>query len=1189
MSSKAGYVFHVLLFLFILPLTITAQEYRGSILGHVTDPQGFNIPNASIQATSDQQNYAIQTDAHGNFVIPLVQPGTYTIAIQAPGFRREVYPNQILSISQKLNLSVALTPGGATDVVTVTTDQLQLATTDASGGTVMDPEKVQNLPLNGRQVYMLMALTPGVRFTQTQFGAGGYSGTRGWDVSNSYSINGQQGAYNQFMLNGAPISVQGGGSAGSWNISPSIDAVQEFKVMTITFDAQYGRVGGGAMNTILKTGSPSFHGTLYDYWRNSIFDANAYQLNQQGEAKPYHNQHQFGGTIGGPFLKHNAYFFFSYEGWREVLPAGVVTSVPTADMRPDASGNVNLSGYLASVNKTGIYDPLTTTCATPTTGSCSTYTRSPFPNNIIPASRISPTGRAVLNLFPAPNRPGYTNNFVFNGKDKYSYNMPIARVDYSFTDRTRLYGIFAWWAGNEYRNQNGFSGAAIRGDIQNYRSSLTQVLDLTHTFSDRLVADVRVSFNRYFTNSPNGSIAAGQASLSASDLGLNMPQLPTTNKDYAPEFTFADGYNSLIGNTVSPSIFETYDIGPSLTHTIGRHTLHYGGEFSLYHDVTGGIGQPNGTFAFGANGSNDFTSKNPFVQNNDGSAIADLLLGYANGGSVQYKNQPYESYKYFGFFGQDDWKVTDKFAINAGLRWDTERSPVERHNRLLAGMCLTCVNPITNMIQYPAGNLLPNGATIANPINGTVQFASDKLSAYENNTGFFQPKLGFSYSPNRTLVFHGGYTLSKALGIELGGDSAWTQSTSYNASPDGGLHPSDSFHSGTPFPNGYVTPPGSSQGDLTLVGSSISLDFRDRKIPIVQQWTFGFETQFPLGIIANVAYLGARTYHLRASRQLNGLSAADFQRGHDNPNYLDQQVPNPFYGVLPSTVALGQNPTIQAKYLMVPYPAFNGNIYNYTNASGSSRYDALLAKLEKRFSGGSALSRGLSILSSFTWSKLMSTTDYLNNTGASLVDDKPYKAIDGNDRSWDFALSGLYNLPVGRGSTLLGDAHGVLGQFINDWQLDWTFTNDSGTPANFPNGSLFNCGTYNIRPTQRSYKNFLNNSQSSCFQSFPEYTAKTQLPRTTVVRNPWAQQTALAVEKKFAIRESIKLQFKAEAFNATNTAIFGSPSSSSPQTAPVRTSVADPNQPGAWSGYGTIGSTQQNFPRQMQMSLKLLF
>src|SRR5882757_4150564 len=519
--------------LLVMAISLSAQEYRGTIQGHVTDIKGYEIPNAEISAKSDQQEYKVTSNGRGDFVIPFVQPGTYTISVTAKGFSTVVRPGQILDVAAKVNLPITLQAGSVSDVITVTTDMVHLATTDASGGTVMDPEKVQNLPLNGRQVYMLLALTPGVRFTQTQFGAGGYSGTRGWDTSNAYSITGQQGAYNQFLLNGAPISVQGGGSAGTWNFSPSIDAVQEFKVMTITFDSQYGRVGGGAVNTILKSGSPRFHGTLYDYWRNSALDANTYQLNQQNAARPYHNEHQFGGTVGGPFLKRNAFFFFSYEGYRQVLPAGVVTSVPTADMLPNGNGDVNLTNYLAAVNKTNIYDPATTTCGNITPTGCD-YTRTAFPNNTIPASRISQIGLNVLKLFPAPNRAGYQNNYVFNGKDRYRYNMPIARVDYNFTDRTRLYGIFAWWAGHEYRNGNGFVGPAIRGNIDNYRSSLTQVLDLTHTFSNSIVADIRVSFNRYFTVGPNGTLSAGDATLSPRDLGLSMPQLPTTRHDYAP-------------------------------------------------------------------------------------------------------------------------------------------------------------------------------------------------------------------------------------------------------------------------------------------------------------------------------------------------------------------------------------------------------------------------------------------------------------------------------------------------------------------------------------------------------------------------------------------------------------------------------------------------------------------------------
>lgn len=1170
-------------------LPAAAQEYRGTIQGNISDAKGYVIDGALVEAKSGQQDYKITTNAKGYFVIPFVQPGTYTVTVKAKGFRTEVRPGLTLDVAQKINLNVGLTAGGETETVTVTTNPIQLATTDASGGTVMDPEKVQNLPLNGRQIYMLMALTPGVRFTQTQFGAGGYSGTRGWDTSNAYSITGQQGITNQFLLNGAPISVQGGGPAGTWNISPSIDAVQEFKVMTITFDAQYGRVGGGAMNTILKSGSPHFHGTLFDYWRNSIFDANTYQLSQEGEAKPFHNEHDFGGTIGGPFLKHNGFFFFSYEGYRQVLPAGVVTSVPTPDMLPDSSGNVNLTNYLAAVNKTnGIYDPDTTTCVVPSgNGGCTTYGRAQFPDNTIPASRISPIGLKILRLFPAPNRPGYQNNYVFNGKDRYRYNMPIARVDYNFTDRTRLYGIFAWWAGQEYRNGNGFTGPAVQGNINNYRSSLTQVLDLTHTFSNTLVADVRLSFNRYYTLAPDGAVSAGLAKLSPTDLGLNMPQIPTTTHDYAPEFALNDGYPGIIGNQGDPTVFETYDLGPSIMQTLGRHTLHYGGEFSLYHDVSGGVGQANGNFSFGTG----FTQENPFQSNKDGSSIAETLMGYANGGSVHYGFAPYESYRYFGFFVQDDWKVNDKLAINAGLRWDDELSPRERHNRLLAGVCLTCVNPISSEITYPAGNVLPNGATIANPMLGAVQFASDKLTAYENQTGYWQPKLGLSFTPNRHIVFHGGYTISKAFGIELGGASAWSQDTSYNSSPDGGLHPSTDFRSGTPYPNGFIVPPGNSQGAATLVGTGFGIDQRDRKIPIVQQFTAGFEVQMPFGIVANLAYLGAHTTRLRASKQFNGLSPSDFQKGHDDPNYLDQQVSNPFYGVLPKSVSMGQNPTIQAKYLMVPYPQFDGNLYIYTYAGGYSHYNAMLAKMEKRFSGGGALSRGVSFLSSFTWSRLMSATGLLNNNGASLVDAKPYNAVDGSDRPWDFAFSGLYGLPIGRGGTYLANAHGLLGQVVSDWQLDWVFTNDGGTPAGFPNNDIYTCGgQYNLRPSHRSWKSYLNNSENQCFTTFPEYTAVTQLPRTTKLRNPYAQQTALGLEKKFTVREGLMAQFKAEAFNATNTPIFGGPNTGSPEQAPSRNaSVADPTQPGAWSGYGTVGSTQQNFPRQMQFSLKVLF
>ena len=1164
-----------------------AQEYRGTLSGTVTDPSGAVIPGAAVTAKSGEQTYNVKSDKAGRFVIPFAQPNTYEITVKAPGFGTEVYPNLVLQVSGTVDIPAKLRVSANTNEVTVSTDQFQLATTDASGGTVLDPEKIENLPLNGRQIYQLVQLVPGVRFTQTQFGAGGFSGNRGWDTNNSYQISGQPGSTNQFLLNGAPISIEGGGPSGTWTISPSVDAVQEFKVMTITFDAQYGRTGGGIINTTLKGGTTHVHGTVYDFWRNSLLEANTYQSNQVGAARSFHNQHQFGGTVGGPITKGGKGFgFFSYEGWREVLPAPIVTSVPTADMLPGADGSVNLSGYLTAAGKTnGIYDPNTSFCAVTSASGCSTYNRLPFANNIIPANRISPIGLKVLKLFPAPNRPGYFSNYVFNGKDRYHYDMPIGRLDYNVSDRTKLYGILAFWTGQEYRNGNGFTGPAITGNINNQRSDWTGVLDLTHSFSNSIVGDVRGSYNRYSNPSPNGSVSAGLATLAPGDLGLNMPSIPTSSRNFAPQFTFADGYSGVVGNTVGATIFETYDIGPSITQTIRKHTLHYGGEFSLYHDVTGSVGNPNGNFTFGTG----FTQKDYTRGNNDGSAIAELLLGLPNGGAVQWQNAPYESYKYYGFFLQDNYKVNSKLAVNAGIRWDEETSPVERHNRLLAGICLTCTNPLTNMITYPTGNTLPNGAQVSNPILGAVQYASSSNPAYLNNTGFWQPKLGLSFAPSNQLVIHAGYTLSKAFGIELGGASPFSQATPYNASPDNGLTPTTFFRNGTPFPNGAQAPPGISLGPLGLTGNGLSLDGQNRKIPIVEQWTLGVQTQMPLGVVFNLDYLGAHTYHLRASKQLDGLNPADFAKGHTNNAYLDQQVANPFYGVLPNTTFLGQNRTVAARYLMVPYPQYAANLYVYTNAQGFSNYDSLQAKAEKRLSGVRSQLGGASLIGSFTWAKLMSSTGFLNNNGGGLVDANPYYGVDSSDRAWVIAFSGLYNLPFGRGAAFFGGANKAVDAAIGGWQFDFIVNNQGGTPIAFPNGSNYNCGAYNIVPAHKSYTSYINNTNPSCFTNFSEYTAVTMQPRTTLIRTPYAPQEAFGLEKKFAVTEKVKFQFKGEAFNATNTPIFGGPNTGGANTAITSTGKGLPGAPGSMQGYGTIGATQQNFPRQIQLSGKILF
>ena len=1182
-------------------LPLHAQEYRGTISGVVVDSSGALLPNAVITAAGPQQTYHAISNHKGEFSVPFVELGVYSVLVEAPGFGPETKSDIHIDVDSKVNLKFVLKVGSTAESVTVQANDVGLNTVDASGGTIIAPELVQNLPLNGRQVFMLLSLTPGTKFTQTQFGANGFSGTRGWDETNAYSINGQSGNYNQMTLNGAPISQQGGGGAGTWNIAPSIDAVDEFKVMTNTYDASYGRAVGGSVNTVLKSGSNKFHGTAYDFWKNTVLDANLYQNKQVAPftARPPHNEHQFGATIGGPVLRNKTFFFFSYEGYREVLPASTLATTLTPDMLPGYEGNpdVNATNFMASRGEVnGLYDPLTTYCASPGSGNtCNTYARLPFANDTIPADRLSPAGVATLKLYPAPNRSGYTNNYLADTPGHYTYNMPIARVDQVFTDRTRMYGMFAWWSGTENRDSSGMPGVLAQGNIGNYRSSLTQILDLTHTVSPSITSDTRLSFNRAWNRSPDGASAGGEfPSFTAQTLGLSMPQIPTTTHDYPPEM---DNYDcciaNLFGNTVSPSLFETYDLGVSLVETFKNHNFHYGFETMLFHDVPTGIGQPNGYFNF----STAFDQKNPFQGNNDGDSMSAMLLGYPDGNGIgggsdiQDFESVYESYNYYAAYFQDDWKILPKLTLNLGLRWETESSPRDRNNRLSAGVCLTCTNPVTSQINYASVPSLPLGASFPNPVVGGFQFASGSFSAYQNYFGTLLPKFGLSYALSNRLVMRGGYGMSTALGIELGAQSTWETNTNYVASTNNGLTPTNYFNTGTPYPSGFTVPPGNSQGLASGIGDGQSFDQRNRRIPRSEAYSFGFQGAAPLGIIWDTEYVGTHTYRLRAGIQLDSLTPAEFAAGTANPGLLQQQVANPFYGVLPNTTGLGSTPTTQAGNLLTPYPQFQG-LYNYADPQGYAHYDSLIAKAEKRLSGPGALVKGLSFLSSFTWSKTQTATGRLNNSSSGLVDPKPYKAIDGSDRPWDFAFSGIYGLPIGRGGLTLTDAHGFLGQVVNDWQMEWIFQNDGGTPVGYPNGNLFNsaCGTYNIRPAQRSYESYLNNSQSSCFSNFPPYTATTRLPITEVVRNPWTQQTALGMEKHFKLTETTRLQFKAEAFNATNTPQFAL-NGGNPVTPPQLTNngITNPNSPGYWTGYGTVGSTQQNFARQFQFALKFIY
>ena len=330
-------------------------------------------------ADSTHFSYTGKTNSAGRYNIPYVLPATYTMTVEAKGFRTFIQKNVAVTTAESQGLNFKLEVGALSEQVTVTSAPDVLDTASGSAGAVLTTTEIQNAPLNGRQIYMLLGTTPGSQFLQTQFGASGYSGTRGWDVSNNYSIGGGVQGYNEYLLNGTSITIMTGfGAEGTWMVAPNNDAIQELNIITIPYDARYGDTMGGIVNIVTKSGTNDFHGELYEYLENGSFNANNFENNFNGVPRQNTHQHQYGGIFGGPVVKNKAFFFGSFEGYWENIPFTTLTSVPPAYLRfqPGSSGvDFSQTGYT-------IYDPSTTTCTSGgTLGNCSgnSYARTEFP------------------------------------------------------------------------------------------------------------------------------------------------------------------------------------------------------------------------------------------------------------------------------------------------------------------------------------------------------------------------------------------------------------------------------------------------------------------------------------------------------------------------------------------------------------------------------------------------------------------------------------------------------------------------------------------------------------------------------------------------------------------------------------------------------------------------------------------
>lgn len=1126
-----------------------AQEFRASIMGRVSDPSGAVIPGATVTAVQHNtgQVYSAKSNSSGIFSIVSIMPGDFTVTISSKGFSKKVYPDVSLYATQKLNLNVTLKVGSSLQVVTVTATPGLLNTTNASSGGVVDQTLVENMPDTGKNVLDMLGFLMGVR----QQGYIDYSETLRPDNQPVFSVDGTYSGDTSDFVNGTPA-----GTMGSFDFVPAEDAVQEVQGV-VNGGADYGPADGGDFNEVIKQGTNKFHGDAYEYWSNGKLDSAFYAANLNHIPKGPNNRNTFGGTLGGPIQKGKTFFFASYQGYRQTQPQPIAATVPTpAERNGDFNGTTQT-----------IYDPSTVTCITMTSAGCKTYGRSKFPDNTIPQQDINPIGAAIVGLYPLPNAPGITNNWIAMGGRSWAYNQYIGRVDHDFSQNTRLSAIANVQTGYALTPTNGLPGVANNQNITTYVTN-DDILELNQTLSPSLIADIKASFTRVSSLNSSGFAVQDHYKIP----GLKGSGIPTTTQvDLAPSVSVG-GFDSLIGNTSNGSIKNYWYFSPSLKQLVGRNILHYGFEFMDIQSGAQGVpSNPAGSFSF----SGQWTQENPLVgAAGSGSGLADLLLGYPSGGGANWGINQFFSYHHYDLYVQDDYKALKNLTLDLGIRWDVATPPAERHNGMNGGFCYTCVNPYSAQIDYAA---YPG---LEDPLTGGLTFAGVDAPHAPGTVPLtnVQPRFGIAWAFMPKTVFRAGFGIYYRYGNNGVTSYGFGQGTSYVSTLDGGLTPTNYFVSGVPYPNGVLVPEGSSSGLETNAGNSIAYvsPVGIGEDPWAQHWSAGIQRVLPENILLDVEYHGTHMHpDLAVGQQWDVIPPSEQAACFQNPAVCNHLVPNPFYGVLPKASSLGSSPNLNAWRLTVPYPLFTAITEN-NDRMGYGVYNALEIQVKRQI-------RGLEFVANYTYENSMAANSYLNN--GTFRDSNLWYGPAGNEQRNYVNGEMVWPLPVGQGGMLFTKAHGLLGSLLSHWQADTVFQFFTGYPLSVPGANLVGgpgCTSY-VPADGQTRAHWFNNNEA-CYKILGPWQARTTPLYIGYLRTPSFFDWNQALQKSFVLpfRENMSMTFRFECQNCTNTPAFGGPD----------TNVQDVprfNPLIGMTGFGTLPTGQQNNIRVFFASIKLAF
>lgn len=1130
--------------LVVLAVAATAQEFRATISGQVTDPTGAAVAGAKVVALSVERNvpYEAITNAAGRYVIQFLLPGKYTITVEKEGFKKFVKEGIALFAADKLAVDAALELGAVTESVTATAEMSLLQTETATRQATIENRILENVPSGGRNLYALQYLEPGVVKTSSYWGS---MELYAFGNVNGVSISGGPRGENETVLDGVSATRSDRGVA----FVPSLQATQEFAIQTNSYDAEFGRLGGGVTRITLKSGTNSLHGQLYEFLKNEKFRANDWIANKNGEPQQPFKNNTFGFELDGPVYipkvfdgRNRAFFMISLEGLRERHAGGEIRTLPTAEqLRGDFSKLFNDSGQLVS-----IYDPLTTQL-----GPNGQYVRTPFPGNVIPANRINPVAAKVASFYPAANRPGdglgQQNNYAKFLPAKNGYDSWLGKLDYMFSERSHFsfrYGQTPWL--NYAQLVWGNNPAEPSNEYPSTRVARTWGADWTYTISPTVVLNIRGGLSRYegFSGNTFG------VDYNPAQLGFSNTLVGQFTRFVFPRFNL--GTYSEIGpeGAARYETHDTYTIQPNVSWTYGRHLVKIGAEFRRYNDNNINPGYASGLYEF----TRAWTQANPLQGDAfSGNEFASFLLGYPASGRVDSNIDPAFRSHYYALFIQDDFKVTQRLTLNLGLRWDYESPRFERYNRMLRGFGFGQASPIAEAVKAAAVN--SECAACKNGLTGGLVYAGDSGDlryAFEPKRLNFQPRIGAAYRLTSRLVFRGGYGLSYLGQSANGQQVGFSRETPIVASTDGGLTPAATLSDPFPasiYPNGLLKPIGNSQGLATNLGQSVTAQYLDRPLPYSQQFSAGFQYELPGGWLVDASYVGNITKRLPVSLALNFVPL-DVQESipvAQRAAYFNQQVPNPMAGLLPNSGLNGA--TVPRRQLYYAYPQFS-QVTITDVPIGSTNYHSAQFKVTRRFS------KGLSMTVAYTIAKNLERLSVLNPQDvnlAKLTKSNLEQRLTEFDVPQQFSVIGTYDLPFGRNRRFLSNVNRVVDAFIGGWTFSGVWMSHSGFPLAFPNAAPLEARSAKLTDEQRdalarqagrsqydvSYDIWFDTSLFPRVAGPAPFTLRTFPTRFPDVRSKPLNVADISLYKEFLFKEKVRWQIRCDAHNAGNFPWFG--------------------------------------------------